>query len=60
MLRTDREPLFVANDLVLRDANIENDSVKLSAGIAERDRLRDITKLIDPCKTISEIKAITV
>lgn len=59
-LRSDREPLFTVNDIVLRDASIDNDTEKLNAGKIERDRLRDITKLVDNANTIDEIKAVTV
>jgi len=59
-LRLDRDPLFEANDLKIRDANIEGDMSALSVAVAERDRLRDITLLVDNCKTISAIKKVTV
>jgi hypothetical protein len=59
-LRVDREPLFIENDLLLRDASLENDQSKLNNGIAERDRLRDITLLVDTANTIDEIKAVSV
>lgn len=59
-LRYEREPLFIANDLKIRDANIDKDTTALMEAITERDRLRDITLLVDPCKTISAIKKITV
>lgn len=59
-LRVDRNPLFTENDIVLRDAVIENDDAKKDKGIIERDRLRNITKLVDSANTIEEIKAIAV
>lgn len=59
-LRADRESKFRENDLVLRDASIESDSGKLSKGLTERDRLRDITGNVDSAKTISAIKKIAV
>jgi len=59
-LRRDREPLFFANDLKIRDANIEGDMSALSVAVAERDRLRDITKLVDDCKSIVAIKKVKV
>ncbi len=59
-LRIDREPLFIANDIVLRDASIDGDTEKLNNGKIERDRLRDITTLVDNAKTIEEIKAVSV
>ena len=59
-LRADRKPLFEANDLKIRDANIDKDTIALTEAIVERDRLRDITDLVDNCKTISAIKKIKV
>lgn len=57
-LRMERQPLFQANDLMLRDAMLEDDSAKQATAIKERDRLRDITKKVDSAKTISAIKKI--
>lgn len=59
-LRVDREPLFFANDLKIRDANIEGNVSELSDAIKERDRLRDITLLVDDCKSILAIKKVSV
>ena len=59
-LRADRKPLFDANDIRFRDAYVINDIVELDASIVERDRLRDITLLVNTCKTISAIKKVTV
>ncbi len=59
-LRRDREPLFIANDLKIRDANIDKDTTVLIEAIAERDRLRDIPQLVDSCKTIAAIKKVSV
>ena len=59
-LRAEREAFFTANVRVLRDAMIDNDSGKLQAGRTERDRLRNITDLVDSAGTIAEIKAIAV
>ncbi len=59
-LRTDRVPAFEQNDIFLRDSWVENNSVAVKAGIKTRDKLRDITKSVDNCKTISAIKKIMV
>ena len=59
-LRRDREPLFVENDLKIRDANIEGDVSGLSVAIKERDRLRDITGLVDKATSITAIKKVKV
>jgi hypothetical protein len=57
-LRKEREQLFPAVDLAIRDAMIENDTVKLDLAIAERNRLRDITKLADQANDLSALRAI--
>lgn len=55
-LRRERISLFEANDIIIRDAMIENNPEKLTAAIAERDRLRDITLLTDTVNTTAELK----
>ena len=60
MLQADREKLFTINDRLLRDAILDNDSAKKTEGMAERDRLKNITDLVDAAGTIAEIKAIAV
>ena len=55
-LRKERVQRFQANDILLRDAVIENDSEKLAQGIAERDRLRNITLLVDTVTTLDELR----
>lgn len=57
-LRKEREPLFLQNDILIRDAQIENDAVKLTRGIAERDRLRNITLLTNNCSTLEQLRNI--
>ncbi len=59
-LRVERLPLFEANDILLRDAMVEDDADKKAIALAERDRLRDITLLVDECETPAEIKKITL
>lgn len=59
-LRAERTPLFEQNDLLLRDAIAENDEAKRQAAIAERDRLRDITKLADAADSPDALKLISV
>ena len=58
-LRAEREPLFAANDLRLRDALIDGDEAKRLAGIAERDRLRGITDLVDSAMSLDSLKALS-
>jgi len=56
-LRVEREPLLAAQDVAFQRA--------LEAGadtttiVAEKQRLRDITKLADAATTLDELKAIT-
>lgn len=59
-LRAERAALFYKNDLLLRDAIAENDETKRQAAIAERDRLRDITKLADAADSPDALKLISV
>jgi hypothetical protein len=59
-LRKERQPLLEANDLLLRDAILENDEEKRIKGLQERDRLRNITKLADAAQTVEELMNISV
>jgi len=57
-LRADRKPLLAALDVdSMRAIEDAKDTVAI---IAEKNRLRDITLLVDAAKTIDEIKAITL
>jgi hypothetical protein len=57
-LRVEREPLLAAQDVAFQRAlEINADT---SAIVAEKQRLRDITKLADVATTIDELKAITL
>ena len=60
MLRADRKPLLADLDVRYQRADEESDSIKKAEIITEKNRLRDVTKLVDTCKTISSIKAVTV
>lgn len=55
-LRRQRIQKFQENDVLLRDAVIENDSEKLARGMIERDRLRDITLSVDLIDTIDGLR----
>ena len=57
-LRIEREPLLVAQDVAFQRA-LES-SADTSAIVAEKQRLRDITKLADAATTLDELKAITL
>ena len=55
-LRQEREPLLLAQDILFQRAlEIKADT---SAIIAEKQRLRDITTLVDTANTVEELKAL--
>lgn len=57
-LRAERAPRLSALDVQFQrnlESGVENSSV-----IAEKNRLRDITKLVDECTTTDELKALKV
>lgn len=56
-LRIEREPLLAAQDVAYQRALETN--ADTSAIVAEKQRLRDITKLADAATTLDELKAIT-
>lgn len=57
-LRTERQPLLQAQDIAFQRA-LETGS-DTSAIVAEKQRLRDITKLADKATTVEELKQISV
>jgi len=57
-LRQERKPLLEAQD-VLFQRTLENNT-DTSAIIAEKQRLRDITKLADDATTLEELKQLKV
>jgi hypothetical protein len=55
-LRQEREPLLLAQDVAFQRAlEINADT---SAIVAEKQRLRDITILVDTANTVEELKAL--
>ncbi len=55
-LRQEREPLLLAQDIAFQRAlEINADT---SAIVAEKQRLRDITTLVDTANTVEELKAL--
>ena len=56
-LRVEREPVLVVQDVAFQRA-LET-SADTTAIVAEKQRLRDITKLADAATTLDELKAIT-
>jgi len=57
-LRIEREPLLQAQD-VLFQRTLET-GADTTAIIAEKQRLRDITKLVDACDTTDELRNLKV
>jgi hypothetical protein len=57
-LRQERKPLLEAQD-VLFQRSLENNA-DTSAIVAEKQRLRDITNLVDDATTLEELKEITL
>ena len=57
-LRAEREPLLVAQDVAFQRALESN--ADTSAIVAEKQRLRDITKLVDTKNTLEELKLLGV
>jgi hypothetical protein len=57
-LRAERKPLLEAQDVAFQRALESN--ADTTAIVAEKQRLRDITKLIDNINTIDELKAFDI
>jgi hypothetical protein len=57
-LRAERAPLLAAQDVAFQRA-LENNA-DTAAIVAEKQRLRDITKVVDTCSTVEELKALEV
>ena len=57
-LRADREPLLEEQDVLFMQAQEAGSDTKDI--VAEKQRLRDITKKADTCKTTDELKALAV
>ena len=55
-LRAERAPLLVAQDVLYMRATEANQDT--TAIVAEKQRLRDITKLADKATTLEELKAL--
>jgi hypothetical protein len=57
-LREERAPLLVAQDVAyMRAMEAGQDTTAI---VAEKQRLRDVTQLVDACSTIEELKAVSV
>ena len=57
-LRQEREPLLLAQDIAFQRALESN--ADTSSIVAEKQRLRDITKLVDTATTLEELKALEI
>jgi len=57
-LRGDRKPLLEAQDVLFMQA--QESGADTTAIVAEKQRLRDITKDVDSCTTTDELKSLTI
>ena len=57
-LRIDRKPLLEAQDILFMQA--QESGADTTAIVAEKQRLRDITKDVDSCTTTEELKSLTI
>ena len=57
-LRADRKPLLEAQDILFMQA--QESGADTTAIVAEKQRLRDITKDADTCTTTDQLKALSV
>jgi len=57
-LRRDRKPLLEAQDILFMKA--QESGADTTDIVAEKQRLRDITKQVDSCKTTDQLKALSV
>ena len=56
-LRQERKPLLEAEDIKFMQA--QESGADTTAIVAEKNRLRDITKSVDSCTTTDELKALS-
>jgi hypothetical protein len=57
-LRAEREPLLAAQDVLFQRAlEVQADTTAI---VAEKQRLRDVTGLVDLCTTTEELRALSV
>ena len=57
-LRSEREPLLAAQDVAFQRA-LES-GADTTAIVAEKQRLRDVTQLVDQAATLDELKQISI
>ena len=56
-LRVERTPLLAAQDVAFQRALEANGDT--AAVVAEKQRLRDVTKLVDTCTTLDELRVLS-
>jgi len=56
-LRAERAPLLAAQDVAFQRALETNGD--MAAVVAEKQRLRDVTKLVDTCTTLDELRGLS-
>ena len=57
-LRQERKPLLEAQDVAYMRAQEAGEDT--TAIVQEKQRLRDITNLVDSCTTVEELKAVSI
>ena len=57
-LRQERKPLLEAQDVAFMRAQEAGEDT--TAIVQEKQRLRDITNLVDSCTTVEELKAVSI
>jgi len=57
-LRSERKPLLEEQDVLYMRAQEAGEDT--TAIVAEKQRLRDITNLVDLCTTVEELKAVNI
>ena len=57
-LRAEREPLLAAQDVAFQRALESATPVDTSSIVAEKQRLRDVTNLVNDCATTAELRTI--
>ena len=57
-LRNERKPLLEVQDVLFMKA--QEDGADTTVIVAEKNRLRDITKLVDSATTLNKLKALKV
>jgi hypothetical protein len=55
-LRAEREPLLAAQDVLFQRA--QETGADITAIVAEKQRLRDVTTLVDSCTTLDQMSAL--